>query len=432
MIFLKRRNFNKLLATTFVSAFVSCTSSGNVINLKNRKRVVVVGGGFGGATVAKYLRKFDSSIEVVLIQKEDTYYTCPASNTVLGGLKDMSFITRDYDELIDNYNIKVIYKVAKKIDGKNHQVILEDGDKISYDRVVVSPGIDLKYEKGYSKKDEQNIPHAYHAGKQTEILRKQLENMKNGDTFVMVAPQNPFRCPPGPYERVSLIANYFKKYKSKCKIIILDNKNKFSKQPLFEQAWEEEYGYGEGEMIEWRSAEFGGEVKKIDTQKKIIYNVDDEEIKADVINYIPNQKAGKIAFDSKLTKGDWCPINPYTFESKLVKDVHIIGDACIAGKMPKSAFAASSQAKVTALQIVGLLNHRKITKNIKLANTCYSMINLDYGIYVTAVYKSNKKTIYRVKGSGATSSIDADRHTKMLNAHYALNWYINQANDAFS
>ena len=214
----------------------------------------------------------------------------------------------------------------------------------------------------------------------------------------MVAPENPFRCPPGPYERISLVAHYLKNNKPNSKIIILDQKNKFSKQGLFTGGWEELYP----DMIEWRSAEFGGKVLKVDPINKIL-TTEDEEVKADVLNYIPSQKAGQLAFDSGLTQGDWCPINTKTFESRLVKNVHVIGDASISKSMPKSGFSANSQGKIVALQITRLLKNKGVVNPPKLANTCYSLISPSYGISVAAVYEAHEDKIIKVKGSGGLS-----------------------------
>lgn len=426
---MNRRLFNKLLLGSTAFSVTACSMGSMSASRKmGNKKVVIVGGGFGGATAAKYIKRFDSSVDVTIVEENKTYHTCPFSNTVLGGINDLSFIEHDYDTLKSKYKINVVHQRATKVaDGK---VTLEDGNQLEYDRAIVSPGIDFKYEKGYSKNDAKRIPHAYQAGEQTAILRGQLEDMKNGGTFVMVPPKNPFRCPPGPYERVSLIAHYFKKHKPKSKIIILDQKSKFSKQALFEQGWEREYGYGQGKMIEWRSSEFGGTVLNLDTKRKVI-TTDEGEVKADVLNYIPNQKAGKIAFDSGLTKGDWCPINPMTFESTIAKNIHVIGDASIASKMPKSGFSASSQAKIAALQIVSLLNGRNIMQPPKLANTCYSLITPTYGISVSAVYESNHKAIAKVKGAGGLTPMDASESFRMQQALHAQSWYQNQTADMF-
>ena len=342
---INRRNFNKILVSSIALSFTACSSITDVSLPKNQKRVVIVGGGFGGATAAKYLRKFSPDTEVILIEENENYYTCPFGNTVIAGINDIEYIKHNYKTLENKYKIKVIHEKVKKVDGTINSVILENGQIIPYTKAIVAPGIDFKYEKGYVEGSENYAPHAYKAGAQTSLLKEQLQNMKDGGTYVMVSPEEPFRCPPGPYERVSLVAYYLKKNKPNCKIIILDQKNKFSKQGLFTQGWEKLYG----DMIEWRSAEFGGKVLSVDAKNRTI-QTEDGEIKADVLNYIPNQKAAKLAFDSGLTQNEWCPINTKTFESKLVKDVYVIGDAASASKMPKSGFSANSQGKIVVLQ----------------------------------------------------------------------------------
>ncbi len=341
-------------------------------------------------------------------------------------MNDIDFIRHDYKTLQSKHKVQVIHAKVKRVDGATSSVILENGDVIPFHRAVVSPGIDFKYEKGYIEGSEEHSPHAYKAGDQTLLLRKQLEEMKDGGTYVMVAPPNPFRCPPGPYERISLVAHYLKTNKPKSKIVILDQKKKFSKQGLFQEGWEDLYG----DMIEWRSVEFGGKVVKVDPIKRII-TTDENEVKADVLNYIPSQKAGKLAFDSGLTKGDWCPINTRTFESRLVKNVHVIGDASIATKMPKSGFSANSQAKIAALQISRLLKKMPAINPPKLANTCYSLLSPTYGISVSAVYEALENKIVKVEGSGGLSPMGANKEYRMLEAEYAEGWYKNQTSDIF-
>ena len=229
---INRRDFGKLVLGATALSFTACNSLASGLSTipANKKRVVIVGGGFGGAATARYLRKFDSNVEIVLVEQNKEYYTCPFSNAVIAGMEKMDFIKHDLSTLAKKHNIKVVYAKVAKVDGASSSVILENGEKISYTKAVVSPGIDFKYEKGYTKENEKHAPHAVKAGEQTTILQKQLENMKDGGTFVMVAPADPFRCPPGPYERISLVAHYIKNNKPNSKIIVLDQKDKFSKQ----------------------------------------------------------------------------------------------------------------------------------------------------------------------------------------------------------
>jgi sulfide dehydrogenase [flavocytochrome c] flavoprotein subunit len=424
---MNRRSFNKLLVGSAALSLATYSGASTLGMSFVKQRVVIVGGGFGGATAAKYLKKFSPLTEVVLIEQNQEYYTCPFGNTVIAGLNDIDYIRHTYDTLKEKYGVLVIHEKVQKVDGEKHEVVLASGEKIAYSKAIVSPGIDFKYEKGYVEGSEQYAPHAYKAGPQTTLLREQLHSMKDGGTYVMVAPPNPFRCPPGPYERISLVAHYLKKHKPKSKIIILDQKNKFSKQGLFQEGWEALYG----DMIEWRSVEFGGKVISVDPKKRVI-TTEDETITADVLNYIPSQKAGQLAFDSGLTKGDWCPVNTMTFESRIVKDIYVIGDASIASKMPKSGFSANSQAKIAALQVSRSLKNLPIITPPKLANTCYSLVSPTYGISVAAVYEAGENGITKVKGSGGLSPTGADANYRLLEAEYAVGWYKNQMADIFS
>lgn len=425
---INRRDFNKILLGTTALSFAACTGMPDLSLPANRKRVVIVGGGFGGATAAKYLKRFSPETEVILIEQNKEYYTCPFSNTVIAGMNKIDYIKHDYKTLQSKYKVIVMHEKVKKIDGATNNVILENGTAIPYTKAIVAPGIDFKYEKGYIEGSEEYAPHAYKAGEQTTLLTEQLQNMKDGGTFVMVAPANPFRCPPGPYERISLVAHYLKTNKPNSKIIILDQKNKFSKQGLFQEGWEKLYK----DMIDWRSVEFGGKVVSVNPKTKVV-TTDDGDVKADVLNYIPNQKAGKLAFDSGLTDGDWCPVNTKTFESKLVKNVYVIGDASIASPMPKSGFSANSQAKIAALQISRIFANQPVVNPPKLANTCYSLVAPNYGISVAAVYEAHEDKIIDLKelGAGGLSPSNADEGIRMQEAEYAVGWYKNQMSDIF-
>ena len=425
---MNRRDFNKILLGATALSLVTSSCLANMAIPKNKKRVVIVGGGFGGATAAKYLKKFSSNTEVILIEQNKDYYTCPFSNTVIAGINKIEYIKHNYKTLEKKYKIIVMHEKVKKVDGTINSVILENGKIIPYTKAIVAPGIDFKYENGYVEGSELFAPHAYKAGAQTSLLREQLENMKDGGTFVMVAPKDPFRCPPGPYERVSLVAHYLKTNKPNSKIIILDQKNKFSKQALFQEGWENLYA----NMIEWRSTEFGGKVISVDPKNKIV-KTEDEEVIADVLNYIPDQKAGKLAFDSGLTQGDWCPINTKTFESKLVKDIYVIGDAAVAAPMPKSGFSANSQGKIVALQISRSLKDMPNVNPPKLANTCYSLVSPTYAISIAAVYEAQEDKIVDLKdlGAGGLSPTNAEASFRAQEAQYAVAWYKNQMGDVF-
>lgn len=387
---------------------------------KTAAQVLVIGGGFGGATCAKYLRRADPAIAVTLIERDAKFTTCPFSNAVLGGLRDLASITHAYDRLRSQYGIRLVQDEVTSIDATGKKVVLKSGKTLQYDRLVVSPGIDFKWGsiKGYDRAAAQIMPHAWKAGAQTRLLRKQLTAMKDGGTFILSTPPNPFRCPPGPYERVSLIAHYLKQHKPKSKILVLDNNDKFSKQELFQQAWKELYPG----MIDWIAGTKGGVVKAVDTKKMIVKGELDDH-KGAVINIVPPQTAGQIAIQAGLSnETGWCPVNPKTFESTIHPGIHVIGDASIAGALPKSGFAANSEAKICARAIAALLRGED-TAEASYVNTCYSLVAPDYGISVAAVYRVTDKGIVSVEGAGGVSPLDADRRFREDEARYALGWY---------
>ncbi|NTW48781.1 MAG: FAD-dependent oxidoreductase [Chlorobiales bacterium] len=420
-----RREFNKLIALGLAGSAVGVLGAPKTV-FAARRSVLVIGGGFGGATAARYIKKFDPSIDVTLVEPKATFYTCPFSNWVLGGLKQMKDISHTYDNLKSQSNINVIQDEVVAIDAIKKTAKLKGGQTLSYDRAVLSPGIDFRWGavEGYDEAASLIIPHAYHAGPQTELLLKQIQDMKDGGVVAVCAPKDPFRCPPGPYERASLIAYYLKEKKPNSKVIIYDAKEKFSKQPLFQQGWQRLYG----NMVEWRAASSGGEIKRIDAQKKELQTEFGVE-KPDVINFIPAQQAGKIARESGLTdESGWCPINQKTFESLKQANIHIIGDACIAGDMPKSGFVASSQAKVAALAVVDLLQGIE-PEPPSLANACYSLIGKNYGISVASVYTFGETGITNIKGAGGLTPMDANDGQLSAEATYAEGWYASLCKD---
>lgn len=431
---MNRRTLIKAMATAGVtplaSSLIGCANSDEQANSANGKpRVVVIGGGFGGATAAKYLKRFDSSIDVTLVEKKETYMTCPGSNWYLAGLVEAEMITHNYETLKNKHGVRVVHDTVLSIEATRKEVTLAGGEVLKYDRLIVSPGIDFIYDEieGYSKEVAERLPHAYQAGPQTELLYQQLRDMKQGGTFVMSAPANPFRCPPGPYERLSMVADFFKKNNPTAKIICLDQKNSFSKQALFQNGWRTLYGG----MIDWISAMDGGVVTKLDADKMMVYS-DYENIKADVINVIPNQKAGKLAFDAGLTnESGWCPVNQETFESKIHAGVYVIGDAAIAGSMPKSGHSASSHAKMCAAAIVSNL-HNTAMPRPKNTNTCYSLVGSDYGISVAMVYEMKDGVISGVEGAGGVSPGNADMNFRKMEANYARGWYASITADVWN
>jgi sulfide dehydrogenase [flavocytochrome c] flavoprotein subunit len=398
------------------------------------KKVVIVGGGTGGATAAKYLKRADPSIDVTLIEANEHYYTCYMSNEVLGGDRDIDSIKFSYGGL-GKHGVNVVHDTVVGVDAAKKTVTTAGGKNFAYDRCIVAPGIDFKWEaiEGYDEKVAETIPHAWKAGSQTMTLRKQLEAMADGGTVVICAPPNPFRCPPGPYERASQIAHYLKQKKPKSKVIILDPKDKFSKQGLFTGAWKQLYGYEtDNSMITWVSGAAGGKIESMDAATKTVSGAV-EDFKADVLNVIPPQKAGKIAVDAGLTDDSgWCPVNKKTFESTIHAGVHVIGDASIATKMPKSGYAANSQAKVCAAAVAALLNGQE-PGTPSYVNTCYSIAGADYGFSVAAVYRlsADGSTIGGVEGAGGLTPADATPEQLKREVLYAHSWFENITHDTF-
>lgn len=428
---MNRRDFVK---TTGALATVSALGFPHIARAASKK-VVVVGGGTGGATAAKYLKLGDPGIEVTLIEPNKSYFTCYMSNEVLSGERPLDAIEHGYDGL-QGHGVKLVHDSATGIDADKKIVKTASGEEYPYDRCVVAPGVSLLYDniEGYSEAVAEKIPHAWKAGNQTKILRAQLEAMEDGGTVLIASPPNPFRCPPGPYERASQIAMYLQKAKPKSKVLILDSKQKFSKQGLFTQGWERLYGFGsEDSLIEWQPGPDAA-VVSVNPDDMTVETSFGDEINADVINLIPPQQAGKIAQDAGLTDDSgWCPVDKKTFESSLHAGIHVIGDACIATKMPKSGYSANSQAKVTAAAIIAMLKGDE-PGIPAYVNTCYSIVGKDYGISVAAVYRLSEdgSTIAGVEGAGGLTPSDAPDWALAREVRYAHSWYNNIVHDIFS
>lgn len=382
--------------------------------------LVVVGGGPAGATVAKYVAKDSKgAVKVTLVEANPIHYTCFFSNLYLGGFWNFDDLAFSYDTLRSKYGVNVVTAYAQSVTGTG--VTLSDGTEIACDRVVVAPGIDFKFDlyEGYDESvAASRVPHAYKAGQQTMLLKKQIHAMEDGGTVIVAPPPNPFRCPPGPYERVSMIASYLKREKPKSKILVLDAKDKHSKMALFQEGWQRYY---DG-MIEWVPAEFtGGGIASIDADAMTITTMDGETFEGDVINMIPAQKAGMIAINSGLTgDGDWAPINPATLESTLVPGVHVLGDACANGDMPKSGFSANSQAKACAMAVRAELTGSK-TFPPRFRNTCWSLVEAEQGIKVGASYQAGDAKIEKTEGF--ISQTGEDDAMRAQTAQEAIGWY---------
>jgi sulfide dehydrogenase [flavocytochrome c] flavoprotein chain len=360
-----------------------------------KPRVVVVGGGPGGATVAKYVaRDSQGAINVTLVEPAKQFVTCFHSNLYLGDFRPYDSITHSYTGLA-KYGVNLVHEAAAAINKDAKTVRLASGVTLPYDRLVVAPGIDIKFDSvpGYSEAASEVMPHAWKPGPQTQLLKKQLDSLNDGDLVVMVAPPNPYRCPPGPYERASMMAHVLKaKGHKKSKIVILDPKDNFSKQALFVEGWEKHYPG----MVEWQDPKMHGGIKSVDAATKTV-KTDLAEYKAQLVNVIPAQMAGKIARDAGLAnQSGFCPINPENMKSANDENIYVLGDACIAGDMPKSAFSANSQAKVAALMIRGELAGAK-TFPARYTNTCWSLIETDDTVKVGGRYEAKDGKIAAVE-----------------------------------
>lgn len=391
-------------------------------------RVVVIGGGPAGATVAKYVAKdADGALAVALVQDTSPFTTCFYSNLYLAGYRDFDSITHDYDALREAYGVDVIIDRAIEVDPVGRKVTLAGGRVLEYDRLVVAPGIDILYDsiEGYSKAAAEAMPHAWQAGPQTQLLRRQIEAMEQGELFILTVPEEPYRCPPGPYERACSVAHHFKQHNPSAKILILDAKESFSKQGLFEDAWAKYYP----DMIEWIPGEFGGKVIAVDPDAMTV-TTEYETYRAAVANIVPAQAAGAIARQAGLADASgWCPIVPATLQSQMNQDIHILGDACIAGDMPKSAFAANSQAKVCAMAIRAALTVAEAFPP-RFRNTCWSTVAPEDAVKIGASYEATEEKIASVEGF--VSEVGESAEVRAQTRAEADAWYAGITADIFA
>jgi sulfite dehydrogenase len=404
----KRREFLKLAGALSVAGCASPAPS--------KARVVVVGGGFGGTTAAKYIRMWDASIDVVLVEREPRFVSCPISNLVLGGFTGMAEITRPLDSL-ERYGVQLVRDEAVAVDTARRTVRLARGGDIGYERLIVSPGVDFTFAdlEGYEQAMQSSrVLHAWKAGTQTVALRRQLQEMRDGGVYVLSIPLAPYRCPPGPYERASVIAAYFKQAKPRSKVLVLDaNPDVTSKGALFKRAWAELYPG----IIEYRanSRAVGVDAAAMSVKLEL------EDVTGDVLNVVPPQRAGELAAKTGLitTNNRWCDVDWRTMESKAVKGVHVLGDATLsAPAMPKSASMANNHGKIAAAAIVELLNSRS-PEPLKIVNTCYSFVSPKEAIRVSSVHEWEpvQATLAPVKGSGGVSAARSESE-----ANYAWSW----------
>lgn len=386
------------------SAAMAAVLSAPMVKAQGKPRVVVVGGGAGGATAARYIAKDSKgAIDVTLIEPTRKYYTCFFSNLYLGGFKEIEDIGHTYGGLAAG-GVNVVHDWAVGVDRDAKTVALAGGGSLPYDKLILSPGIDFVdgAVEGWDLSAQNAMPHAYKAGSQSELLKAQLMSMPEGGTFAMVAPPNPYRCPPGPYERISMVAHFLQKNNPTAKIIVADPKPKFSKMALFQEGWANHY---EG-MVDWIGEEFGGGNVSVDPNAMTV-TIDGEVVNVDVCNVIPAMKAGRIADMAAVTDGNWAPVNAADMSTKAGADIYVLGDASSQGDMPKSGFSANSQAKVCANAVRGALTGSKVFP-AKFSNTCWSLIAPNDGVKVGATYEATPEKIAKVDGFISKTGESAD------------------------
>lgn len=423
MLPLTRRRFGLVAGATLTGL-----AAPTVLRAQGKPRVVVLGGGAGGGTAARQIAKDSAgAIDVTLIEQNARYTTCFFSNLYLGGFRDFDSITHGYDKLASGYGIKVVNARAAAVDRGAKQVVMTDGSKVPYDRLVVAPGIELIWDSvpGYSEAASEIMPHAWQAGPQTQLLKAKLDAVENGQQIVMVAPPNPYRCPPGPYERASMMAHILKaKGLTGAKVVILDPKPKFSKQGLFAEGWEKHYPG----MVEWYGPDVHGGIKSVDPAAGTV-KTDLDTFKGALVNVIPAQRAGAIAADAGLTDASgFCPIDPASMRSKADDAIFVVGDASIAGDMPKSAFSANSQAKVAAMAIRGELTGSKVFP-ARYSNTCWSLIETDDSVKVGAQYQASTEKI--ASTSSFVSQTEEPADLRQVNYTESVGWYESITADIF-
>ena len=390
--------------------------------------VVVVGGGFGGATAARFLRRHSPDLRITLIEPARTHVTCPLSNTVIGGFRTLGQLEHGFDQLRASLDVAVIRDTVTAIDPAARQVRMAGGGRLAYDRLIVSPGIEFRWNmlEGYDEAAAQVMPHAWKAGPQTLALRQRMEAMEDGGLVVIAVPGNPIRCPPGPYERAGLIAWYLSHAKKRSKVLILDSKDSFSKQALFLEGWKALYG----DMVEWVPAGRNGRVVRVDAKAGVV-ETDFDQFKPAVANIIPPQSAGRIALAAGLADSSgFCPVDPVSFESTLAAGIYVIGDSCNAGEMPKSATSANNQAKIAAAAVLASLRGAALTPGPAL-NICYSLLAPDYAVSVAGVYEVADGRRAAVEGAGGVSPLGADPLVRKAEADFAAGWYAGICGEAW-
>lgn len=420
---LTRRIFGRLMG----GAAVAAAGLASAVVARSKPKVVVVGGGAAGASAVVYLARNFPGIDITLIEANPRYTTPFFASRYLGGLAPLDFISHGYGTLSDKYGVSVLHAAATAIDAENKTVVLKDGTRVPYDRLIAAPGIDFKYGQidGYDELAAAVLPHAYKADAQIAVLKKQLLAMEDGGVFAISSPSRPYRCPPAPYERASIIAHYLKIHKPKSKILILDSKDEFPMSEVMSEIWSRDYP----DMIEWVPAEFGGNIKAVDVKSRTLIS-DEERFQADVVNIIPDQHAARIAHVSGLAdKTGWCPVDARTFESSLAPGVHLIGDAIDPGDMVKSAYSAHSQAQACAAAVGALLSGQSNPTAGLLTSTCFFIVAPERGVKLGGTYKASGG---RLTGqTGSISQVGEAPEIRKKTAEEGDAWYAGIIRDMF-
>ncbi|BDW85554.1 NAD(P)/FAD-dependent oxidoreductase [Roseicyclus marinus] len=418
-------NRRVFLGTT--AAIAGSLAAPMIVRAQSAPRVVVVGGGSGGATAARYIaRDGAGAVDVTLIEPQRIYHTCYFGNLYLGGFFDYDDLGHSYSTLASTHGINVVHDWAVGVDRDAKTVALASGARVPYDHLVLSPGIDFVEDSvpGWSVTAQGRMPHAYKGGTQVQLLREQIAAMPEGGTFAMVAPPNPYRCPPGPYERVSMVAHYLRENNPTAKILIVDPKESFSKQGLFEDAWNRHYSG----MITRIGPDMGGSTFEVDPAAMTV-TIDGVVENVDVCNVIPGQRAGQIAFAAGITDGNWAPVSAYDMTSRIDPSITVLGDAAAQGAMPKSGFSANSQAKVAANAILAALTGSRAFP-ARYSNTCWSLLDTDDGVKVGATYEASDEGIVSV--DSFVSQVGETADVRAATYRESLDWYRAITTDMFS
>ncbi len=423
-----KRDFLKRIGLGLTYLALSQVLDFKKVRAKYRPKIVILGAGFGGASCLQYFKKFSNKFDITVIEKKRSIQTCPFSNHVIGGITNLSDITFDLMKMRENKNFDIIFESVSYIDSEKKTVKFENDQLLKYDFLILSPGIGFKWNKieGYNKTISNYIPHYWDGNKDLTLFAKKLSDLEDHSRIIISAPEYPYRCPPAPYERASLIANYLKMIGKRFKIILLDSKNTFTKKDLFLNEWNINYK----KSIEWISRKNGGKVEKVDIRNKSVTTNNGSVFKADLIHIIPEQRASEIMFKSNLVKKDWCDVNPNSFELVDHKNIYALGDSINAWDMPKSGFSANSQAKILSLNLINRILDKDYFNPVFL-NTCYSFSSANRAFSITSWYRVNASGTKIVSLGSKESDIDGTDYDRFEESNHAKGWYKSITNQIY-